>query len=91
MVHVKKKGGGAGKKQVIFLVNSLPTRKFCMSLLSADYFSKQLLKNLSEIESKCQAIWIQSSANILSTDLDPNCLQMLSADDASRQEADVFG
>ena len=55
-----------------------------MFLSSAD-----LKKNLSQIPSKCQTVWIQIRPDVLSgPDRDPICLQRLSADDTSRQRVD---
>ena len=59
-----------------------------MVLSSADIFQNQFVycyffsKNLSGISVECQAVWIEIVP--VGPDLGPNCLQRLSADDASK-------
>ena len=53
------------------------------------FFQNQLFRKIiSEISSECQTVLIQIRPNFfVRSDLGPNCLQRLSADDTSRQRA----
>ena len=55
----------------------------CFFVVCGFFFFPKLFKtkNLSEIPSECQTVWIQIRPNIFWADLGPNCLQRLSADD----------
>ena len=51
---------------------------FCRLLI---FFQNQLFRKvLSDIPSECQTTWVQN----VGPDLDPNCLQKLSADNTTR-------
>ena len=64
--------------------NSLHAREFACFLLSADFFRNKLFqKFLSGTPAECQTVWIQIKFR---SDLSPNCLQRLSADNTSKQE-----
>ena len=63
----------------------------CQVLLSADIFFKislfvvvvvVFLKKILGLSAECQAVWIQIMP--VGPDLDPNCLQRLSADNTSK-------
>ena len=53
------------------------------------FFKLHFQKVLSGISSECQTAWIQIRPNHVQPDLVPNCLQMLSADETSRQRVKV--
>ena len=69
-------------------------------LSSADFFQNHLFRKIlagipsfqnhlfrkivAGIPSKCQTVWIQIRRHSVGSDLGPNCLQRLSADNTSR-------
>ena len=74
------------RKEGLFGINSLPPLEIFHVLFSADIFQNQLFqKILSGIPSECQTDGIQIRLDkILGPDMNPNCLQKLSADNTRR-------
>ena len=64
---------------------------FSCSFVICRFFQNQFCqKTFSGIPPECQTVWIQIRPDIVGPDLDPKCLQKLSADSTDRQNLNIL-